>query len=42
MFFYHLCQVNGLLTYDRRVAKVDHRDLREWHTDLFNAAATGA
>jgi hypothetical protein len=35
-------QVNGLLTYDRRVAKVDHRDLKEWHAALFGAATPGA
>ena len=29
-------EVNGLLTYDRKVAKVDPRDLREWHRALFS------
>ena len=35
-------EVNGLLTYDRRVAKVDPRDLREWHAALFGAAVDPA
>jgi len=27
-------EVNGLLTYDRKVAKIDPADLRDWHMPL--------
>ena len=35
-------EVNGLLTYDRKVAKIDPRDLRDWHRALFNLGTSTA
>ena len=29
-------EVNGLLTYDRRVAKLDPTDLKDWHRGLID------